>query len=171
MSQSIRPVQSSDAAAIAAIYNPYIEDTVITFEVEPVTEAEMARRIDEIAKSYPYLVLELGGEVVAYAYATRWRSRAAYDQTVETAIYVRRGLHGMGLGARLYRELLRQLAERGFHMALGGISLPNPGSVTLHERCGFEKVAHHREVGRKFGRWVDVGFWQARLDDGAATPA
>lgn len=171
MSAQMRPVQPSDAAAIAAIYNPYVEDTVITFEVEPVSEAEMTRRILEISASYPYLVLELGGEVVAYAYATRWRSRAAYDQTVETAIYVKRGLHGMGLGATLYRELLRQLAERGFHMALGGISLPNPGSVMLHERCGFEKVAHHREVGRKFGRWVDVGFWQARLDGGLATPA
>lgn len=163
MSPTVRPVTSADAAAIADIYNPYIDDTIITFETVRVDAPEIARRIAETTANYPYLVAELGGEVVAYAYGTRWRARAAYGQTAETAIYVKRGLGGVGIGKPLYMALLDALRGQGIHIAIGGISLPNAASVVFHERCGYAKVAHFAEVGRKFDRWVDVGFWQRTL--------
>ena len=99
-----------------------------------------------------------------YAYAAPWRARAAYRHSVETSIYLAPGAGGRGLGARLYRALFAALPSH-VHAAIGGVSLPNPASVALHERLGFRKVAHFREVGRKFGRWIDVGYWQRLLPD------
>ena len=160
---SIRPVAASDAAAICAIYNPYVLETVITFEQAPVSEAEMAKRIGEYAALYPWLVAEADAQVVAYAYATRWRTRAAYDQTLESTIYVDKNYTGRGIAKPLYLELLRELKTRDVHAVVGCIALPNVASVALHEKCGFVKVAHFPQVGRKFERWVDVGFWQTTL--------
>lgn len=159
----IRPATAADAAAICAIYNPYITDTIITFEQVPVTTEEMEERMRLVQVNYPWLVAELDGDIVAYAYATRWRTRAAYDLTAEVAIYVRRGLHGVGIGKPLYIALLDALEKQGIHAVIGGISLPNPASVVFHERCGFTKVAHFPQVGRKFDRWIDVGFWHTTL--------
>lgn len=159
-----RPVHRDDADAICAIYNPHVRETIVTFEDVPVTPAQMIERIDQVlGAGYPWLVAQHEGRVAAYAYATRWRSRAAYDPTVETTIYVAADAQRSGVGLPLYQLLLRTLAERGFHVALGCIALPNPASVAFHERCGFLKVAHHAQVGRKFDRWVDVGFWQRTL--------
>ena len=163
MTPQIRPATPADAAAVAAIYNPYVRDTVITFEQEPVSDAQMAERIRDYTALYPWLVSEADGKVVAYAYATRWRTRAAYDHTLESTVYVDRGATGRGIAGPLYRALLQALRARDIHAVVGCIALPNDASVKLHERCGFVKVAHFPEVGRKFGRWVDVGFWQATL--------
>lgn len=161
---ALRQVESADAAAICAIYNPHVRETIVTFEDVPVTPVQMAERIDQVqAAGYPWLVAEAGDRVVAYAYAARWRSRAAYDPTVETTIYVAADLQRGGVGAPLYDALLGELAGRGFHVALGCIALPNAASVAFHERRGFSKVAHHAQVGRKFDRWIDVGFWQRML--------
>lgn len=172
MNPALRLVHESDAAAICAIYNPYVRDTVITFEQSPVSDAEMARRIREYTALYPWLVAEYEGDVVAYAYATRWRSRAAYDQTLESTIYVDRQFTGRGIAKPLYLELLRELYVRNVHAVVGCIALPNNASVAIHEKCGFVKVAHFPQVGRKFGRWVDVGFWQVTLTPaGAEHPA
>ncbi len=159
----IRPVAPGDAAAIAAIYAPYIRDTTITFEEEPVSEAEMAARIAKVTADYPWLVLEEGGALLGYAYGSTWRTRAAYRFSTETAIYLAPGAQGRGLGTELYRALLHELRARGFHSALGCLALPNEPSVRLHERLGFRKAGHMREAGRKFDRWVDVGFWELLL--------
>ena len=169
MIPALRPVTESDAAAICAIYNPYVLETVITFEQVPVTAAEMAQRIRDYTAQYPWLVAEVDAKVVAYAYATRWRTRTAYDHTLESTIYVDKAYTGRGIAKPLYLALLRELKARGVHAVVGCIALPNDASVAVHEQCGFVKVAHFPQVGRKFERWVDVGFWQATLAaDGCA---
>ena len=159
----VRNVVESDAAVICDIYNHYVANTIITFEQEPVSISEMRSRIRETAAQYPWLVSDSGQGLVAYAYASRWRSRAAYDQTVETTVYVRSDAIGSGIGLPLYMTLLDELRRRSVHAAVGCIALPNPGSVAFHEKCGFQKVAHFPQVGRKFDQWVDVGFWQVLL--------
>jgi len=162
----IRPATQDDAAALCAIYNPYIAGTTISFEEEPVSPADMARRIAEVqALGLPWLVALADGQPVGYAYATRWRARAAYRTSVESSVYVDAAAAGRGTGTLLYRALLDELRTRDVHMVIGGIAQPNERSVALHERMGFRKVAHFSEVGRKFGRWVDVGYWELRLRD------
>jgi phosphinothricin acetyltransferase len=160
----IRPATQDDAEAIVRIYNHYILNTTVTFEEEPVSPAEMAGRIAEVmGGSLPWLVLEQEGAVVGYAYATKWRTRSAYRFAVETTIYLTPGFGGRGFGTQLYQALLAQLRERGYHAAIGGITLPNPPSIALHEKVGMKKVAHFTEVGFKFGRWLDVGYWEGLL--------
>ncbi|WP_243317439.1 arsinothricin resistance N-acetyltransferase ArsN1 family B [Geothrix paludis] len=159
----IRPVLPTDAPALAEIYNPYIRDTIITFEEQPVTAEEMGARIAKVTATYPWLVWEEDGRVLGYAYASTWRTRHAYRFAAETTIYLDRGHHGKGRGAALYQTLLDELRKRGFHSALGCLSLPNEPSVRLHEKLGFKKVGHMTEAGWKFGAWVDVGFWELLL--------
>ena len=159
----IRRVVADDAAGIAAIYNHHVANTIVTFEETPVGEDEMRRRIGEIDGSHAWFVAEVDERVAGYAYASAWRARSAYRRSVETTVYVDNGFLGRGLGTALYDALLRELAQRGFHCAMGGIALPNAGSVALHERMGFVKVAQFREVGWKLGRWIDVGYWQRML--------
>mgnify|MGYP001812776637 CR=1 FL=1 len=160
----IRPAIAADAAAIAGIYNHYIAHTVVTFEEDPVSGGEIAARIGETGEAgLPWLVAEEGGAVVGYAYASKWKGRCAYRYSVEVTVYLAPGSDGRGLGTSLYRELFDRLRQCGMHTAMGGISLPNPASVALHEKFGMEKVAHFREVGFKFDRWVDVGYWQGTL--------
>jgi len=160
----IRPAKLSDAEAITKIYNPFITDTVITFEYEPVSAEEITSRIQKVLDGgHPYLVAEKDGRVVGYSYASQWRTRAAYRYTVESAVYLDPTFKGKGLGTTLYRALIDELKLRGIHVVLGGITLPNPASVALHEKLGFVKVAEHHEVGFKFDRWLDVGFWELKL--------
>lgn len=160
---ALRPAIASDAPALCAIYNPYVLDTVITFEQTPVTASQMAERICDTTALYPWLVAEVDAKVVAYAYATRWRTRTAYDHTLESTIYVDKAYAGRGIAQPLYLELLRELRARNVHVVVGCIALPNDASVAIHEKCGFVKVAHFPQAGRKFERWVDVGFWQVML--------
>jgi phosphinothricin acetyltransferase len=159
----IRAATEDDARAIAAVYNPYITDSIFTFEEMPVTPAEMARRIRAVIPDLPWLVLERDGQLAGYAYAAPWRPRSAYRYSAETTIYLDSRFAGQGLGMTLYRALLDDLRRRGLHTAFGVISLPNPASVTLHERCGFAKAGQLIEAGWKFERWVDVGYWQLML--------
>ena len=160
----VRPASPADAGLICAIYNHYVATTTITFEEEAVTEPDMAQRIADVeAAGLPWLVAEAGGKVVGYAYATRWRVRPAYRHSVESTVYVDRSFVGQGAGRALYAALLDELRRRGLHLVIGGIALPNEGSVGLHEALGFRKVAHFAEVGLKFGRWIDVGYWQLNL--------
>ena len=160
MSPEIRTATPADAAAIAAIYNWYVEHTVVTFEVDPVPAAEMARRIEAVLEAHDWLLLERAGEPLGYAYAGRYHARAAYRYSAESTIYLRNGLGGQGLGSRLYVELIRRSFARGYHTLIGGIALPNPASVRLHEKLGFEKAGHLQRIGFKLERWVDVGHWQ-----------
>jgi phosphinothricin acetyltransferase len=159
----IRPAQPTDAAAIAAIYNHYILHTPITFEEAAVTEGEMVARMAAIQPALPWLVAEEGGAVVGYAYAGPWKSRAAYRHSVETTVYVDRHHGRSGIGSGLYAALIAQLRSRSMHCLMGGIALPNAASVALHEKFGFRKVAHFEQVGRKFDRWLDVGYWELIL--------
>jgi L-amino acid N-acyltransferase YncA len=159
----IRNVTPADAEAIAAIYNHYIAETTATFEEEPVSTAEMETRIRDTLGALPWVVAEIDGRVVAYAYASRWKSRCAYRYAVESTVYTAPGRTGQGLGTLLYSELFDQLRACGMHSVLAGITLPNDASVALHEKMGFEKVGQFREVGWKFGRWIDVGYWELML--------
>jgi L-amino acid N-acyltransferase YncA len=160
----IRPVAAEDAVAIARIYNYYIENTVITFEEERVTAQDMAARITETeGLSLPWLVALVDGALVGYAYARRWRPRSAYRYSVETTIYLDHGHKGRGIGRPLYAALLPLVKDRGMHIAIGGVALPNEASIALHEKLGFERVATFREVGFKHDRWVDVAYWQLVL--------
>lgn len=160
----IRTVRDTDAEAIARIYDHYILNTVVTFEEETIPAREMSARIAEVASaSLPWLVAERHGRVAGYAYATKWKGRSAYRFTAETTVYLDPASVGQRLGTALYGELLTALRSVSIHSVLGGIALPNPASVALHERMGFRKVAHLSELGFKFGRWIDVGYWQMRL--------
>lgn len=160
----IRAAAPEDAGAIARIYNPYVLESVITFEEETVAPADMAQRIEEArAAALPWLVAVAAGAVVGYAYASKWKGRCAYRYSVESTVYLEPGWHGRGLGTRLYAALIERLRGQGFHAVLAGIALPNEASVRLHEKLGFRKVAHFPEVGFKLGRWIDVGYWQAML--------
>lgn len=159
----IRPATVDDASAICDIYNYYVLTTIITFEEVPVTLEEMEQRIVSISKIYPWLVFVENNEIVAYAYATRWKVRSAYNKTVESAIYVKNGYSGKGIGSKLYSALLSILKEGNFHVVLGGIALPNERSIALHEKLGFVKTGQLNEVGFKFGKWIDVGYWEKIL--------
>jgi phosphinothricin acetyltransferase len=161
---AIRLATLDDAAAICAVYNPYVATTAISFEEQPVTAQDMAQRIADVqAAGLPWLAALDGERLLGYAYATRWRARPAYRTSVESTVYLDREQGGRGLGSLLYRALLDDLRTREVHMVIGGIAQPNERSVALHEKMGFRKAAHFSEVGRKFGRWVDVGYWELKL--------
>ena len=158
---SIRPATIDDAPAVAGIYNPYIRDTVITFEEVEVSVEEIASRMRAVADAaLPWLVIAHGGSVIGYAYASRWHARSAYRHTAESTIYLEASMRGRGHGRRLYSALLDEIRRLPIHVVVGGIALPNDASVALHEKLGFKKVAHYAEVGRKLNRWIDVGTWQ-----------
>lgn len=160
----LRDATSADAAAIVSIYNHYVATTVISFEEEAVPQSTLRERIGDIQQAgLPWLVATIDDKVVAYAYASNWRVRAAYRFSVESTIYVDKDCARRGLGVALYGALIERLRQAGRHLIIGGIALPNDASVALHEKMGFEKVAHFAEVGLKFDRWIDVGYWQLKL--------
>jgi L-amino acid N-acyltransferase YncA len=169
----IRDARPADAEAIAAVYNPYIAGSTISFEEDPVSADDMRGRIAAVQDgALPWLVLETAdGTLAGYAYATKWRVRHAYRFSVETSVYLAQGSTGHGHGAALYTALLQRLRDAGCHLAIGGIALPNQASVALHEKMGFKKVAHFGEVGCKFGGWIDVGYWQLTLQAAPVTCA
>jgi phosphinothricin acetyltransferase len=156
----IRPATSADAPAIRAIYNHYIATSDATMEESPVDSGEMSRRMEAITAAWPWLVAEEGGIVVGYAYAHQWKPRSGYRQAVESTVYLDPAHVGHGFGTALYQALIDILRQRNVHCALAGISMSNTASIALHEKFGFRKVAHFRENGIKFGRWIDVGYWQ-----------
>lgn len=168
---SIRPVRASDAAAIAAIYAPYVTDSVISFELEAPGAETIGARIESVSSAYPWIVAERDGQVVGYAYGGLYRERAAYRWTVETTVYVDAALPRQGIGRALYAKLLEELSRRGFVTALGVIALPNAPSVALHETLGFVHAGTQVGLGYKFGGWHDIGVWQRDLAPRLATPA
>lgn len=159
----IRSATPADAAAICAIYNHYVLETAITFEEAAVRPVEMESRIRETLTALPWLVWDHEGTVRGYAYASKWKGRCAYRHSAEVTVYLDADFVGRGIGAQLYKALLTDLRQRNIHAAIGGIALPNPASIALHERLGFRKVAHFEQVGWKFDRWIDVGYWQLLL--------
>lgn len=164
---TIRVASLSDAGAIAAIYAPYVLDTAISFEETPPTEIEMAGRIGDVLPTHPFLVFEEADRVLGYAYAGPHNARAAYRWSANVSVYVAADAHRRGLGRALYAQLFETLRRQGFHSLYGGITLPNEKSVGLHEAMGFVHVGVYREVGFKFERWHDVGYWRLGLGEGS----
>jgi L-amino acid N-acyltransferase YncA len=162
----IREASPGHAPQIAEIYNYYIENSHSTFETEAIDGAEMLRRMEEgRAAGYPFFVCTDQSEITGYAYGRRFRPRSAYLHSIEISVYVKHTDHGRGIGTLLYESLLAEIVLGGFHAVIGGISLPNDASIRLHEKFGFQKVAHFREIGHKFGRWIDVGYWELLMKD------
>ena len=159
----IRAVRREDVAAITAIYNVYVEKDTATFELDPVSVEEMARRVAEISSVYPYLVCEEEGKLVGYAYVHAWKSKEAYDKTLETTVYLAPGWEGMGYGRLLMDRLIEMCRERGYHALIACITAENMRSRALHTRLGFKQVSHFEQVGWKFGRWLDVVDFQLLL--------
>ncbi len=160
----IRRATPADAAAIAAIYNHYVANTVVTFEEEAVPATDMARRLAEVfAADLPWLVATEGDRVLGYAYASKWKSRCSYRFSVESTVYLDHSATNRGLGTALYTALIAEMKKAGMHAMIGGVALPNAASVALHEKLGFQKIAHFREVGWKFKQWIDVGYWELLL--------
>jgi L-amino acid N-acyltransferase YncA len=164
MTTLIRVAKPDDAAAVAGIYNHYVRNDIATFEEEPITAETIAARMADVAsKSLPWLVAEGGDAILGYAYATSWKARSAYRFSVESTIYLAHGAMRRGVGAELYGALIAELRAHNIHVVIGGVSLPNEASARLHEKLGFKKVAQFEQVGFKFGRWIDVGYWELLL--------
>lgn len=162
---AVRRAAENDAAAINAVYNPYIRDTVITFETVEHTEEQRRAWLAEKAASprYPVLVAEDGGRVVGFANAAQFDPRGAYETSVKVSVFVEQGRHRAGVGRALYAVLFDILSEVDAHRAYALITAPNPASVALHERFGFRHISTLSEVGRKFGRYCDVMWFEKRL--------
>ncbi|HUF92565.1 MAG TPA: arsinothricin resistance N-acetyltransferase ArsN1 family B [Candidatus Limnocylindria bacterium] len=167
----IRLALERDTEQIAGIYAPVVRDTAISFEVEPPTAAEMARRLADSLPHFPWLVADHAGEILGYVYAGTHRARAAYRWSVDTTVYVHPRVHRAGVGRALYTSLLQVLAIQGFYTAYAGITLPNAGSVGLHEAVGFQPLGVYRGVGYKLGAWHDVGWWERAISPRPPVPA
>lgn len=160
---TIRKVSITDAPAICGIYNYYVLNTAITFETSAVTVEEMEKRIMDISSAYPYLVFEEEGNVIGYCYVNSWKNRCAYSSTAESSVYIHKDAHKKGIGSKLYKELLNELKNMSLHAIIAGVALPNEASARIHEKFGFQKIAHFKETGRKFGKWIDVAYWEIIL--------
>jgi phosphinothricin acetyltransferase len=170
MSGTIRLARESDGDALAAIYRPVVAATPASFELVPPDGAEMARRIRDTLPAYPWLVCEVDGRVAGYAYGMRHRARPAYRWSAEVSVYIDAAHRRGGIGRGLYTSLFAILGAQGYCTAFAGITLPNPGSVALHEALGFEPIGVFRRIGHKFGQWHDVGWWQRPLREYGAEP-
>lgn len=159
----IRHVKPCDYPAITEIYNHYVTETDISFEVSPLTVEQMARRIEEIASTYPYFICEIDGKVTGYCYAHPWKTRAAYAATLESTIYLHPAYLRQGLGRMLMQVLICHCREEGYDNLIACITYGNEASCALHEALGFKKASHFRHVGRKLGRMLDVVDYQMEL--------
>jgi phosphinothricin acetyltransferase len=166
----IRLATAADAAAIAAIYAPYVRDTVVSFEAVPPAPDEMRRRVTAVLERWPWLVATEGDAVVGYAYASAHHERAAYRWSVDVTVYLEEARHRRGIGRALYTALFALVRAQGYRNAYAGITLPNAKSVGLHEAMGFRPVGVYQRVGFKHGAWHDVGYWSLELAETDGTP-
>jgi L-amino acid N-acyltransferase YncA len=161
----IREATRADAAPLLAIYRPFVEESSVSFETDVPSLEEYSARIDKALTSWAWLVAERNGQCIGSAYGSRHRERTAYQWSVEVSVYVQPRSQRRGVGRALYDSLLENLAHRGFCNAYAGITLPNDASVALHSAVGFTPVGIFESVGRKFGVWHDVAWFQKRLRD------
>ena len=168
---SIRSATPDDAAALAAIYAPYVRDTAITFEYEPPTVEEFRRRIEHVLSKYSYLVAESDGAIIGYAYAEAFRERPAYDWDVETSIYLDQSYRGQGFGRALYQELEKRLQQQGIRNLYACVTTsdtPNPlvppTSPAFHQALGYRKVGTFKACGYKFDQWFDITWFEKQLE-------
>ena len=160
---TVRAASEGDAAACAAVYAPYVTDTAVTFELQPPSSGEMAERIAAALRTHAWFVLEDQTRVVGYAYGAPHHARPAYRWACEVSVYIELGRRRTGGGRALYEALLTRLAERGFRVAIAGMTLPNEASVGLHRALGFEPVGTYRRIGFKHGSWHDVAWTQRTI--------
>ncbi|MDR2070844.1 MAG: GNAT family N-acetyltransferase [Treponema sp.] len=156
----IRPVTLEDAAAVCGIYNYYVENTTATFDEDAVPVPAMESRIKAVTAKYPWLVYEEAGEVLGYAYIHPWHERSAYRFTAEDSIYLMHGKTGLGMGTALLARLLEETWKQDVHALMSAITVPNDASTALHEKFGFKQAGCFAQVGYKFGRRLDVGYWE-----------
>lgn len=167
----VRDATERDAEACTAIYAPYVTDTAISFETRAPSVAEMAERITGALRTHAWFVLEDQGRVVGYAYGVPFHTRAAYRWACHVSVYLEPGRRRSGGGRALYEALFARLTERGYRMAVAGMTLPNDASVGLHRAMGFESVGTYRRIGFKHGAWHDVAWMQRALAHGDEPPA
>ena len=167
----VRPATGDDLQAVNDIYNHYVAESHITFDVEPVSMEQRREWFTHYgpAGRHRLFVAEDGGRVVGFASSSRFRPKPGYLTSVETSVYLEPDATGRGAGSRLYESLFKSLEGEDVHRAYAGIALPNPASIALHEKFGFKRVAHFTEQGRKFGRYWDVAWFEKPLE-GAAEP-
>jgi L-amino acid N-acyltransferase YncA len=169
--RSLRLARADDAAGIAAVYAPSVTGTVISFEMTPPTADEMRQRLAKVQPALPWLVCEANDQVVGYAYASRHHERAAYQWSLDCAVYIGSEQRRTGVGRALYTTLFQLIELQGYYAVHAGITLPNAASVGLHEAFGFRPVAVYPKVGYKFGAWHDVGWWQLELQERRSEPS
>ncbi len=166
MAIAIRPHQPNDIEALTALYNTFILNTPITFDLQPYTVEERSKSWFEhyaATGRHRLLVATLNGDIVGYATSSPFRAKAAYQTSVEASIYLHEKAQGQGIGTQLYQTLFDQLKTEDVHRAYAGITVPNPASIALHQKLGFQRVGVYREVGRKFGRYWDVEWWERAI--------
>jgi phosphinothricin acetyltransferase len=165
MAIQVRPANRADLPRLTEIYNYYVINTPVTFDIEPYTVERRAAWFDQFAITgrYRLLVAEIDGQVEGYAGTTRWRPKAAYDTTVETTVYSSPETVGKGIGRKLYAALFEAIAGENVNRIVGGYTLPNPASAKLHELFGFRNVGAFSEVGYKFGRYWNVQWTERPL--------
>lgn len=163
MDITIRPAALQDCPAMQGIYSYYVQNTVITFELEPPPPAEFERRFTAFSAQFPWLVCELDGEIAGYAYAHKFHERSAYGWAAECTVYVKDGMHRRGIGRSLYACLLGILKLQGYQTAIGIICVPNENSEALHKYFGFSKQSEIKNVGYKLGKWRDVAWYSAPI--------
>lgn len=161
----IRDATAADAAALLAIYRPFVESTVVSFEIEAPAVEEVAARIEKALAGWAWVVAELNGRCIGYAYGSEHRARAAYRWSAEVSAYVDPAHQRQGVARMLYTELIERLRARGYCQAFAGVTLPNDASIGFHRSAGFETIGVFRSVGRKFGGWHDVAWLQRTLRD------
>lgn len=168
--KKVRLANEDDSASILEIYAPFITDTVITFEYEVPTVTEFGKRITNIQKKYPWLICEVNGSVVGYAYASQFNERAAYDWSVDFSIYIKHLYHRKNIGKALYFALFELLKLQGYYNAYAGVTLPNIKSESLHQSFGFKSIGVYQNVGYKFGNWHDVKWFELKIQDYSKSP-
>lgn len=166
----IRLAAAEDAKDISEIYSKYVSDSIISLEIDAPSEEEIRQRIENTLQFFPWIVCVSDGKILGYSYASKHNERAAYQWCANTAIYIRDGHQRRGIGHALYISLMSILKLQGFHAAHAGATLPNAGSVGLHESFGFQRVGVYPKVGYKFGEWHDVVWWQFPLRERAGKP-
>jgi L-amino acid N-acyltransferase YncA len=170
MELMLRLAGDQDAEGVQAIYAPVVEHTAISFEIAPPSVDELRDRMRKTRERYPWLVCLAGDEVGGYVYASQHRERAAYQWGVDVTVYIHERWRRHGIGKFLYAALFSLLQRQGFYTAYAGITLPNAGSVGLHEALGFAPVGVYKNVGYKLGAWHDVGWWQLQLKNDWGEP-
>ncbi len=159
----IRAFTEKDVETLLEIYNYYVLHTTANFDIEILSLEAFKAKITRINTEYPIIIYEEHDEILGFAYGSRFRPKPAYNNTVETTVYVRHTAFGKGIGKMLYTRLLNILKEKGYRVAIGIITIPNETSIKLHEKLGFKKVGELKDVGFKFNAWQTIGIWQLRF--------